>query len=64
MPRKAVKDILSALAWKTALVLIISGTGKIIHHVKSHGQTTFLDRKVFPVMLKNKIYLCFKGTDL
>jgi len=29
MPRKAVKDILSALAWQTALVLIISGTGKI-----------------------------------
>jgi len=29
MPRKAVKDILSASAWQTALVLIISATGKI-----------------------------------
>lgn len=59
MPRKAVKDILSALAWQTALVLIISETGKITAYtMESHmARQLFLTERYFQLCLKTR-YIC------
>ena len=56
MPRKAVKDILTALAWQTALVLIISGTGKITANtMQSHmARQLFVTERYFQLCLKTR----------